>query len=376
MVPSIIFVWNILKDNNAGGGRRDALPGPYVLVLAPTRELAQQIESETRKILPTVAEANAGGNRQQHQQLIQCSCIFGGAPKGQQINELRAGVHILIATPGRLIDFLHIQKVNLSNTLFFILDEADRMLDMGFEPQVKEIHSHLIQGGEGEAKSYDNKKNLLSLMFSATWPKEIQNMAKYFLKRDFLRVNIGSTELLANKDVKQSFIHVQQENYKLDELKRILLEKKQEINKHNLADGRILIFVKTKKTADFLEFQLKKLSYDCMAIHGDKEQRQREYIMDCFKRGTVDEKKGSSSTAGSNVQKKNHMILVATDVAARGLDIKKLKLVINYDFPMQIDDYVHRIGRTGRAGEKGESITFITKKRIASLPILTTLPTC
>lgn len=277
--------------------------GPIVVVLAPTRELAMQIEEETKKIIPTT---------------MRCACIYGGTPKGPQIQLLRDGVHILIATPGRLIDMLEIKRTNLLRTTYIVLDEADRMLDMGFEPQVRGILSQI-------------RPERQTIMFSATWPKEIQSLAASF-QRDFVRIHVGSTELLANPDVVQQFIHVP-EDEKFVELRKLMATHR---------DTRVLVFCKTKKTADFLERQLRNVGFDIMAIHGDKEQRQREYILDRFRR----EKK---------------LTVVATDVAARGLDIKELEVVINYDFPMQIDDYVHRIGRTGRAGAKGEAFTFISK---------------
>jgi ATP-dependent RNA helicase DDX5/DBP2 len=278
--------------------------GPIVAVMAPTRELAQQIEAESRKVLPTT---------------MKVACIYGGAPKGPQIQILREGVHILVATPGRMIDCLEIKRLNLFRVTFLVLDEADRMLDMGFEPQVRKICSQI-------------RPDRQTCMFSATWPKEIQALASTF-QRNFIRIHVGSMELVANSDVTQKFI-LTPEFGKFDELKKIMATHK---------GKRVLVFCMTKRTADQLEFQLKGLGYDAMAIHGDKEQRQREFILERFRRDSK-------------------LCVVATDVAARGLDIKQLEVVVNYDFPMQIDDYVHRIGRTGRAGCKGESITFITKK--------------
>ncbi|CCW66953.1 unnamed protein product [Phytomonas sp. Hart1] len=277
--------------------------GPMCVVLAPTRELAQQIEQETAKVLP------------QH---LSCGCIYGGSPKGPQLGMLRRGLHILVATPGRLIDFIQIKRVNMLRVTYLVLDEADRMLDMGFEPQVRAICSQI-------------RPDRQTLMFSATWPKEIQRLASSF-QRDWIRIQIGSTELLANKDVTQNFI-LTQESGKFEELKKLM-------GVHR--NTRVLVFCKTKKTADYLEYQLKRIGIDAMAIHGDKEQRQREFILERFRRD-------------------HRLCLVATDVAARGLDIKELEVVVNYDFPMQIDDYVHRIGRTGRAGAKGTSYTMLTK---------------
>ncbi|ESL07597.1 ATP-dependent RNA helicase DDX5/DBP2 [Trypanosoma rangeli SC58] len=288
--------------------------GPIVVVLAPTRELAQQIEEETKKVLP-------------HD--VRCGCVYGGSPKGPQLGVLRQGVHVLVATPGRLIDFLQIKRVNLFRVTYLVLDEADRMLDMGFEPQVRAICGQM-------------RPDRQTLMFSATWPKEIQRLAAEFQK-DWIRINVGSTELLANKDVTQHFI-LTQEYAKMDELKKLMADHRNQ---------RVLVFCKTKRTADDLERQLKRWGYDAMAIHGDKEQRQREFVLERFK-------------------KDPRLCVVATDVAARGLDIKQLETVINYDFPMQIDDYVHRIGRTGRAGAKGEAFTLITKREQQMTPAVVT----
>ena len=280
--------------------------GPLALALAPTRELAQQIEEETRKVLPDN---------------MSCTCVYGGTEKIQQLQKLRTGIHVLIATPGRLLDFLNTKKTNLLRVTYLVLDEADRMLDMGFEPQVREICSQI-------------RSDRQTMMFSATWPKEIEALAKAFM-RDFLRVHIGSTELLANPDVAQRFVFTT-EAQKFSECLQILSRHK---------GCRVLIFTKMKRTVDELESQLRRSgqTHTVYGLHGDKEQRQREWILGKFK-------------LEANV------VVVATDVAARGLDIKDLQVVVNYDFPMTLDDYVHRIGRTGRAGEKGTAYTFVSKK--------------
>ena len=278
--------------------------GPLCVVLAPTRELAQQIEVETRKVLP-------GG--------VRCACIYGGAPKGPQLAQLAVGVHIIVATPGRLIDFLESRRTNLLRVTFVVLDEADRMLDMGFEPQVKAICQQV-------------REDRQMIMFSATWPREIQALAAAF-QRNYIRIHVGSADLLANPDVAQHFVFTT-ESDKLSQLRKLLL------GNHG---KRCLVFAKMKRTADELERHIRAMGISVYAIHGDKEQAQRDYVLNKFR-------------------KESNMTLVATDVAARGLDIKELDMVINYDFPMQIDDYVHRIGRTGRAGAKGDAFTLITKR--------------
>ncbi|KAH9599933.1 DEAD/DEAH box helicase domain [Trypanosoma melophagium] len=278
--------------------------GPIALVLAPTRELAVQIEEETRKVLRRVPS-------------ISTTCLYGGTPKGPQIRVLRAGVHVVIATPGRLIDLLEMRATNLLRVTYLVLDEADRMLDMGFEVQIRKICSQI-------------RADRQTLMFSATWPQEIRNLAASF-QRDFIRVHVGSEDLVANNDVRQH-VMVVEEYDKHRRLEEIL---------QKLGQQRVLIFVKTKRTADSLHSSLRRiLGGAVMAIHGDKEQSQRDYVLDRFRRDA-------------------RSVLVATDVAARGLDIKSLDVVVNFDMPTNIEDYVHRIGRTGRAGQRGDAYTFI-----------------
>jgi len=279
--------------------------GPIALVLAPTRELAVQIEEETRKLM----------RRLPH---VHTTCLYGGAPKHPQMRSLRAGVHVAIATPGRLIDMLECQATNLFRVTYLVLDEADRMLDMGFEIQIRKICSQIRQDRQ-------------TLMFSATWPMEIRNLAASF-QRDFIRVHVGSEELIANNDVRQH-VMVVEECEKMGRLADIL---------YKVGKQKVLVFTKTKRMADTLHISLgRNFGSAVMVIHGDKEQAHRDRVLDNFRR---------DSSA----------ILVATDVAARGLDIKDLDVVINYDFPTCIEDYVHRIGRTGRAGKTGDSYTFVS----------------
>jgi ATP-dependent RNA helicase DDX5/DBP2 len=263
--------------------------GPIALVMAPTRELAVQIEEETRKVL----------RRLPH---IKTTCLYGGAPKYSQMHALRAGVHVVIATPGRLIDMLESRATNLLRVTYLVLDEADRMLDMGFEIQIRKICSQI-------------RSDRQTLMFSATWPMEIRNLAASF-QRDFVRVHVGSEELVANSDVHQH-VYVVEEFDKMNRLIEIL---------KGVGRQRALIFTKTKRMADTLHGSLSRQFGSCvLVIHGDKEQSHRDRVLERFR---------SDSAA----------ILVATDVAARGLDIKDLDVVINYDFPNSIEDYVHRIG--------------------------------
>ena len=263
--------------------------GPIALVLAPTRELAVQIETETKKLCQRLN--------------LRATCLYGGVPKFNQARELRAGVHICIATPGRLIDMIEFQSTNLLRVTYLVLDEADRMLDMGFEPQIRKIVGQI-------------RPDRQTHMFSATWPPEVRGLAASFQK-DFIRLHVGSTELAANTDVQQHFSICTSKFEKRDKLVEIL---------RTVGPQRVLIFTGTKRECDDLQYSLIRSQFRATAMHGDKGQAERDRVMAQFR---VDP----------------YMILVATDVAARGLDIKDLDVVINYDMPNNIEDYVHRVGR-------------------------------
>eukprot|EP01059_Diplonema_ambulator_P007328 TRINITY_DN167_c0_g1_i2.p1 TRINITY_DN167_c0_g1~~TRINITY_DN167_c0_g1_i2.p1 ORF type:complete len:562 (+),score=171.95 TRINITY_DN167_c0_g1_i2:63-1688(+) len=281
--------------------------GPIALVLAPTRELACQIEEELNKAMP--------------REIRSVTC-YGGAPKGRQGRALAEGVHICIATPGRLIDFISSGETNLKRVTYLVMDEADRMLDMGFEPQIRKIVGQI-------------RPDRQTLMWSATWPKEVQSLARDFQK-DYIQIQVGSLDLMANSDVTQHFIITEGGvSQKYDELLNLC----EKIDKDRPL--KALIFTATKRMADEVAHFMAKNKFRAEAIHGDKQQREREHTLRGFK--ACDE-----------------AVLVATDVAARGLDIKDLPVVINFDFPGTMEDYVHRIGRTGRAGAKGDAYTFMT----------------
>ncbi|XP_045792375.1 DEAD-box ATP-dependent RNA helicase 20 isoform X2 [Trifolium pratense] len=279
--------------------------GPIVLVLAPTRELAVQIQQEAMKF---------GGRSN-----IRCTCIYGGAPKGPQIRDLRMGVEIVIATPGRLIDMLEAQYTNLQRVTYLVLDEADRMLDMGFEPQIRKIVNQI-------------RPDRQTLYWSATWPKEVETLARQFLQNPY-KVVIGSPYLKANQSINQ-VVEVVSDMEKYNRLIKLLKE---------VMDGsRVLIFTETKKGCDQITKQLRMDGWPALSIHGDKNQAERDWVLAEFKSG-------------------RSPIMTATDVAARGLDVKDIKCVVNYDFPSSLEDYVHRIGRTGRAGAKGTAYSFFTR---------------
>ena len=277
--------------------------GPIVLVLSPTRELAQQTSEVAQIFAPAV-------------RCHQC-CIFGGAGRGPQIMELKRSPALVVATPGRLIDFITSNVVTMERVNFLILDEADRMLDMGFEPQIRQIIEKL--GPERQ-----------TMMFSATWPKEIRQLASDYLK-DPVHMVIGSNELTTNSSIKQ-IIEKVEEYEKLSKTVEFLKDK---------TDKKIIIFTKTKRSADDLADNLTSKGMSALSIHGDKPQTARDYVLHKFK----------SMKFG---------ILVATDVAARGLDVTDIDIVVNFDFPGDIESYIHRIGRTARGTKEGTAITFFT----------------
>jgi ATP-dependent RNA helicase DDX5/DBP2 len=286
--------------------------GPIVLVLAPTRELAVQIKEE----------CDTFGSSSE----IKNTVVYGGVKKHTQLRELRAGAEICIATPGRLIDHLEQGNTNLKRVTYLVLDEADRMLDMGFEPQLRKIVSQI-------------RPDRQVLMWSATWPKEVQALANDYLQ-DFYQVTVGSLDLSANKDVTQ-IIEVCTDMDKYRNLQRYLRE--------NLSPkDRVLVFVETKKGCDMLTRSLRSDGFQARAMHGDKSQEERDWALREFK--------GMQST-----------LLVATDVAARGLDVDDIRIVVNFDFPKEMDSYIHRVGRTGRAGKKGFAVSFFVPDKNARL---------
>jgi ATP-dependent RNA helicase DDX5/DBP2 len=272
--------------------------------MAPTRELAMQIQGEVMRFT--------------HGSPIRCTAVFGGVSRYGQASDLRRGAEIIIATPGRLLDFLEGGVTNLKRVTYLCLDEADRMLDMGFEPQIRKVVSQI-------------RPDRQTLMWSATWPKEIQRLARDFCREDPVKLTIGSEELSTNPDITQQ-IEVVGDYDKRD---RFLSWIKNAVGDNE----KVLVFTETKRGADALCRELQYHQFSANAIHGDKEQRQRDRIMGEFKSGTTS-------------------VLIATDVAQRGLDIKDVKFVVNYDIPKTHEDYIHRIGRTGRAGAKGTAVTF------------------
>jgi ATP-dependent RNA helicase DDX3X len=286
---------------------------PRTLILSPTRELASQIHVE---VLKFCYKTNLKGQ-----------VVYGGASSRDQQRNLQNGCDILVGTPGRLIDMIDRGIVALSSVRFLILDEADRMLDMGFEKDIRKIV---------EERDMPGPEFRTTLMFSATFPKDIRQLATDFLKHNhlFLKVGrVGST----TESIKQNIKLIQDREKQAEVLKDIKDIK-----------GRTLIFAETKKDTDQLARFLFNQGFQASGIHGDRSQNERESALRSFKSGRI-------------------QILVATDVAARGLDIEEVQHVINYDLPKTIDSYVHRIGRTGRAGNTGVATSYFndTSKGIA-----------
>jgi len=297
---------------------------PRVLVLGPTRELVRQINDEAQKY---TRAAN-----------VWSTSIYGGDGKGRQIGELERGKEMIIATPGRCQDLVDMGKLDLSQVDYLVLDEADRMLDMGFEPQIRSILRQLPQERQ-------------SLFFSATWPKEVRSLANEFL-RDPVQVNVGQggDVLNANKAIKQT-VKVVRQSDKPDELFKLLEEINPDEQLNPLAVLKTLVFISRKSDCDYIADILWNRGYSVNTLHGDMPQRDRDHTLREFRNNKI-------------------KILVATDVAARGLDVTDIKAVINYDMPLGangIEDYVHRIGRTGRANNDGLAYSFFTQadKKVA-----------
>ena len=280
---------------------------PTSLILAPTRELVSQIYDEARKFA--------------YRSWVRPCVVYGGADIGSQLRQIERGCDLLVATPGRLVDLIERGRISLQNIKYLVLDEADRMLDMGFEPQIRRIVE-----GEDMPPTQDRQ----TLMFSATFPRDIQVLARDFLK-DYIFLSVGRVGS-TSENITQKIEYVE-----VVDKRSVLLD-----ILHTHGAGLSLIFVETKRMADSLSDFLINQGFPATSIHGDRTQRERERALEMFRTGRCP-------------------ILVATAVAARGLDIPNVKHVVNYDLPTDIDDYVHRIGRTGRAGNTGISTAFFNR---------------
>eukprot|EP00066_Takifugu_rubripes_P002169 XP_003963913.2 PREDICTED: probable ATP-dependent RNA helicase DDX43 [Takifugu rubripes] len=278
--------------------------GPGMLVLTPTRELALQVDAECKKY---------------SYKDYKSVCVYGGGDRKAQIHKVERGVDIVIATPGRLHDLQMNKLINLRSITYLVLDEADRMLDLGFEPQIMKI-------------LLDVRPDRQTVMTSATWPASVRRMATSYLK-DPMMVYVGSLDLTAVSSVQQKILIVSAE-----EKKPYLLN----FLKNMEPQDKVLIFVGRKLTADDLSSDLCLYGESVQCLHGGHEQCDREEALKDFKASKV-------------------RILVATDLASRGLDVLDITHVFNYDFPKNIEEYVHRVGRTGRAGRSGAAVTLVTR---------------
>lgn len=287
----------------------DEEDGPIAIIMTPTRELAMQIHTECKKFTKVFG--------------LKSVCVYGGTGISEQIAELKRGCEIIVCTPGRMIDMLSANNgrvTNLRRCTYIVLDEADRMFDMGFEPQVTRIVECV-------------RPDRQTVMFSATFPRQMEALARKILQKP-IEVQVGGRSVVC-KDVEQHVIIIDEDRkfLKLLEILGVYQER-----------GSVLIFVDKQEHADDLMKDLLKHSYPCMSLHGGIDQYDRDSIIQDFKTGNV-------------------KLLIATSVAARGLDVKHLILVVNFNCPNHYEDYVHRCGRTGRAGNKGFAFTFVTPEQ-------------
>ena len=288
---SVPLINKLILDKNA-----------YALVMCPTRELAFQVMSVIKSIISDKIN-------------IKTALLIGGEAMQKQLRQLGNRSRIIVGTPGRINDHLKRRSLDLSKTKYLVLDETDRMLDMGFTPQIELVLKFI-------------PKDHQTLLFSATLPENILRISDRYLKNP-KRISTGATSIPVAK-IKQETLQVFKEN-KYDELVDQFLSRK----------GSILVFVKTKRSADKMVKRLKEEAHSVDAIHGDLRQSKRDRVINSFRKGLK-------------------RILIATDVAARGLDIPLIQHVINYDLPQVPEDYIHRIGRTARAGSEGSALTFLT----------------
>ncbi len=310
-IPLILDKKDVLASSKTGSGKTGAFAIPMiarivrddicVLILAPTRELAVQIKDAIHNL--------RGAER------VNTALILGGSDMSRQIDGLKKNPNVVIATPGRLADHIKRRTINLSKFSMLILDEFDRMLDIGFKEEISMIISKLPEEKQ-------------TIMFSATTRQSVKNLAKEYMV-DHSEVILESAKD-DHKNIQQEFLQI---GHSLKH--KTLLES---IEKHA---GSVIVFVATKRMADELAGRLEEDGHMAIAIHGDLRQRERERVIKDFRA-------------------EKYRILVATDVAARGLDVPHVKVIINYDMPKSLEDYTHRIGRTGRADALGVSISFVT----------------
>ena len=317
-IPEILDGHDLLAQAQTGTGKTASFGIPMIekiqdnnyetlqgLVLVPTRELARQVSEELQKL-------------SKHKTFIRVLAIYGGADMGKQLRELKRGASIVVGTPGRIMDHMKRKTIDLSDLKFLVLDEADEMFDMGFRDDMKTIIE----------KTNDDRQ---TLFFSATFDNEIKEFSKLY-QTNPKKVIIEKKELTAEK-IKQYYLELNR-NMKTEILNRLILIHKPK---------KSIIFCNTKRMVENLEEEIAQKGYKVDSLHGDMRQSSRDNVMKKFRNGTID-------------------VLIATDVAARGLDVSDIDIVFNYDLPQQAEYYVHRIGRTARAGKKGLSFTFVTSR--------------
>ena len=317
-IPEILDGHDLLAQAQTGTGKTASFGIPMTekiqdnnyetlqgLVLVPTRELARQVSEELKKL-------------SKHKTFIRVLAIYGGADMGKQLRELKRGASIVVGTPGRVMDHMKRKTIDLSSLKFLVLDEADEMFDMGFRDDMKTIIE----------KTNDDRQ---TLFFSATFDNEIKEFSKLY-QNNPKKVIIEKKELTAEK-IKQYYLELNR-NMKTEILNRLILIHKPK---------KSIIFCNTKRMVENLEEEIAQKGYKVDSLHGDMRQSSRDNVMKKFRKGTID-------------------VLIATDVAARGLDVSDIDIVFNYDLPQQAEYYVHRIGRTARAGKKGLSFTFVTSR--------------
>ena len=317
-IPEILDGHDLLAQAQTGTGKTASFGIPMIekiqdnnyetlqaLVLVPTRELARQVSEELQKL-------------SKNKTFIRVLAIYGGADMGKQLRELKKGASIVVGTPGRVMDHMKRKTLNLCHLKFLVLDEADEMFDMGFRDDMKTIIE----------KTNDDRQ---TLFFSATFDNEIKEFSKLYQKSP-KKVIVEKKELTAEK-IKQYYLELNR-NMKTEILNRLILIHKPK---------KSIIFCNTKRMVENLEEEIAQKGCKVDSLHGDMRQSSRDNVMKKFRKGTID-------------------VLIATDVAARGLDVSDIDIVFNYDLPQQAEYYVHRIGRTARAGKKGLSFTFVTSR--------------
>ena len=315
-IPVILSEEDVIVRSKTGSGKTFAFALPIIqnihksndcvqaLIVCPTRELAIQVADETKKIVNQLG--------------ISVCAVFGGSNIARQVDSLKKNPHIVVGTTGRILDLIGKKALKIETADFVVLDEADEMLDMGFRPDIEKIMMH-------------TKKDKQTMLFSATIPDEVKELAVKFQK-NAKTIEIGTANM-ALETIKQHYIFVEKKQ-KITALSLLLF---------NEIYDKAIIFANTKIFAEDIARKLKKSGIDCKSLHGDMRQGERKRVLDAFRNGKI-------------------QVLVATDVASRGLDIKDVKYIINFDLPHELEFYVHRIGRTARAGETGEVINIIVSK--------------